>query len=98
MYIDVCVGSDDVMRVEARGGRRRDGRRPAGAGGLTRLPSDGRTMDLLTLGMHNVGQSGPPAFKRKLYITYSAKIYDLDIAQRCHPRAREEDQERKHGR
>lgn len=41
-------------------------------GDLTRLSSDGRTMDLLTSGMHDVGQSDPvpPTPKCKLYIGY----------------------------
>lgn len=58
VYIDVCVGSDDVMRVETRregvGG---DGGGSDGKGDLTRLSSDGRTMDSLNPGMHDVGQS-----------------------------------------
>jgi len=77
VYIDVCVGSDDVMRVEAREGEKGGTVESAdGEGDLTRLSSDGRTMDLLTLGMRDVGQSGPvpPTLKCKLYIGYFIRV------------------------
>jgi len=48
VYIDVCVGSDDVMRVETREGEREGRGSQAREGNLTRLSSDGRTMDSLT--------------------------------------------------
>jgi len=72
VYIDVCVGSDDVMRVEAREGEKGGTVESDGEGDLTRLSSDGRTMDLRTPGMRDVGQSGPvaPTLKCKLYIGY----------------------------
>lgn len=47
VYIDVCVGSDDVIRVETREGEKEGRERQTGEGDLTRLSSDGRK-DLLT--------------------------------------------------
>lgn len=72
VYIDVCVGSDDVMRVETRGEEGETGESDKREGDLTRLSSDGRTIDLLTPGIYDVGQSDsvPPILKRKLYIGY----------------------------